>query len=97
MVVRRLHSVHSPPGRRHGPSTDVSGFPTGHPGLALLLLRLVVGGATSSQAGLLIAADHGAANTSVIIVLLAFVIGLALIIGFMTPIASACSAQAVYF
>ena len=66
-----------------------SGFPTGLPGLALLLLRLVVGGATGSQAWLLIAADHGAANATVVIALLAFVTGLALIIGFMTPIASA--------
>jgi uncharacterized membrane protein YphA (DoxX/SURF4 family) len=66
-----------------------SGFPTGHPGLALLLLRLVVGGATSSQAWLVMTADHGAATASVVIALFAFVIGLALIIGFMTPIASA--------
>ena len=65
-----------------------SGFPTGYPGLALLLLRLVVGGAASSQAWLLIAANHGALNMSVVIALLAFVIGLALIIGLMTPIAS---------
>jgi uncharacterized membrane protein YphA (DoxX/SURF4 family) len=64
-----------------------SGFPTGGPGLALLLLRLVVGGAASSQAWLLIAANHGA-NTSVVVALMAFVTGLALIIGVMTPIAS---------
>jgi uncharacterized membrane protein YphA (DoxX/SURF4 family) len=66
-----------------------SGFPTGYPGLALLLLRLVVGGAASSPAWLLITANHGAVSTSVIVVAsLAFVTGLALIIGFMTPIAS---------
>jgi len=65
-----------------------SGFPTGYPGLALLLLRLVVGGAASLQASLLITANHGAVNTTVVVALLAFVIGLALIIGFMTPIAS---------
>jgi uncharacterized membrane protein YphA (DoxX/SURF4 family) len=64
-----------------------SGFPAGGPGLALLLLRLVVGGAASSQAWLLIAANHGA-NTSVVIALMAFVAGLALIIGVVTPIAS---------
>ena len=65
-----------------------SGFPTGYPGLALLLLRLVVGGAASSQAWLLITANHGAMSTSVIVVAaLALVTGLALIIGFMTPIA----------
>jgi len=64
-----------------------SGFPTGYPGLALLLLRLVVGGAASSQAWLLITANHGAMHTSVVVALLSFVTGLALIIGFMTPIA----------
>jgi uncharacterized membrane protein YphA (DoxX/SURF4 family) len=65
-----------------------SGFPTGYPGLALLLLRLVVGGAASSQAWLHIAAHHGALNSSVILALLAFLTGLALIVGIMTPIAS---------
>jgi uncharacterized membrane protein YphA (DoxX/SURF4 family) len=65
-----------------------SGFPTGYPGLALLLLRLVVGGAASLQAWLLITANHGAVNSSVVVALLAFVVGLALIVGFMTPIAS---------
>jgi uncharacterized membrane protein YphA (DoxX/SURF4 family) len=65
-----------------------SGFPTGYPGLALLLLRLVVGGAASLQAWLLITANHGAVNSSVVVALLAFVTGLALIVGFMTPIAS---------
>jgi uncharacterized membrane protein YphA (DoxX/SURF4 family) len=65
-----------------------SGFPTGYPGLALLLLRLVVGGAASSQACLLITANHGAVNTSVVVELLAVLAGLALILGLMTPIAS---------
>ena len=65
-----------------------SGFPTGYPGFALLLLRLVVGGAVDSQAWLLITANHGAVNTSVVVALLAFISGLALVIGFLTPIAS---------
>ena len=65
-----------------------TGFPTGYPGLALLLLRLVVGGAASSQAWLFISANHGAVSASVVVALLAFVTGVALIIGFMTPIAS---------
>jgi hypothetical protein len=64
-----------------------SGFPTGGPGLALLLLRLAVGGAASSQAWLLIAANHGP-HTGVVVALLALVTGLALIIGVVTPIAS---------
>ena len=65
-----------------------SGFPTGYPGLALLLLRLVAGGAASSQAWLQVTANNGALNSSVAVALLAFVTGLALIIGFMTPLAS---------
>jgi uncharacterized membrane protein YphA (DoxX/SURF4 family) len=65
-----------------------SGFPTGYPGVALLLLRLVVGGAASLQAWLLITANYGTVNSSVVVALLAFVTGLALIVGFMTPIAS---------
>jgi len=65
-----------------------SGFPTGYPGRALLLLRLVVGGATSVQAWMLITSNHGVVSTGVIgVASLAFVAGLALIIGFMTPIA----------
>ena len=65
-----------------------SGFPTGYPGLALLLLRLVVGGAASSEAWLQVTANNGALNSSVAVALLAFVTGLALVIGFMTPLAS---------
>jgi uncharacterized membrane protein YphA (DoxX/SURF4 family) len=74
-----------------------SGFPTGYPGFALLLLRLVVGGAASSQAWLLLIANHGAVNMSVIVALLAFVIGVALIIGLMTPIASVLLASGGLF
>jgi len=62
-----------------------SGFPTGYPGLALLLLRLVVGGAASWQAWMLITTNHGAL---IVVASVAVVTGLALIIGFMTPIAS---------
>jgi hypothetical protein len=65
-----------------------SGFPTGYPGLALLLLRMVAGGAASCQAWLLISGSHGAVNISVAGALLVLVTGLALIIGAMTPVAS---------
>jgi uncharacterized membrane protein YphA (DoxX/SURF4 family) len=74
-----------------------SGFPTGYPGFALLLLRLVVGGAASSQAWMLITANHGAVNMGVVIALLAFVIGLVLIIGLMTPIAGVLLAAGALF
>ena len=74
-----------------------SGFPTGYPGFALLLLRLVVGGAASSQAWLLMIANHGTVNMSVVVALLAFVIGVALIIGLMTPIASVLLAAGALF
>jgi uncharacterized membrane protein YphA (DoxX/SURF4 family) len=66
-----------------------SGFPTGYPGLALLLLRLVAGGAASSQAWLYITGNHGAVDTGVVVAFMTFVTGIALIIGFMTPIAGA--------
>jgi uncharacterized membrane protein YphA (DoxX/SURF4 family) len=64
-----------------------SGFPSGYPGLALLLLRLVVGGAACLQAWLLIA-NHEGVKVSIVAAVLALVTGLALIMGFMTPIAS---------
>jgi hypothetical protein len=66
-----------------------SGFPAGYPGLALLLLRLVVGGGAGSQAWLFVTANHGALNAGIVVALLAFVTGLALIMGLMTPIAGA--------
>lgn len=66
-----------------------SGFPAGCPGVSLLLLRLLVGGAASLQALLLIAANHGSVNTGLVFfAALVFVPGIALIIGFMTPIVS---------
>lgn len=65
-----------------------SGFPTGYPGVALLLLRIVVGGAASAQAWLVISGSHGELNVSVVVAMLVFVTALALIVGAMTPIAS---------
>jgi uncharacterized membrane protein YphA (DoxX/SURF4 family) len=65
-----------------------SGFPSGWPGFALLLLRVVVGGIATLQAILIIAATHDAVNKSVVAGALVIITGLALIIGFMTPVAS---------
>jgi hypothetical protein len=65
-----------------------SGFPSGCPGFALLLLRFGVGGTTSLQAVLLIAATHHAAAAGELVAALVIITSLALIIGFMTPIAT---------
>jgi uncharacterized membrane protein YphA (DoxX/SURF4 family) len=65
-----------------------SGFPSGCPGFALLLLRFVVGGASCLQAALLIAGAHHAAAASTLAATLVILTSLALIIGLMTPIAT---------
>jgi uncharacterized membrane protein YphA (DoxX/SURF4 family) len=65
-----------------------SGFPSGCPGFALLLLRLGVGGTSGLQSALLIAANHHAA-VNTIAAALAIITSLALIIGILTPIAVA--------
>ena len=64
-----------------------SGFPSGCPGFALLLLRFGVGGIGSLQAALLIAATHHVTGLTLALVL-AMVTSLALIIGLLTPIAT---------
>jgi uncharacterized membrane protein YphA (DoxX/SURF4 family) len=65
-----------------------SGFPSGCPGFALLLLRFGVGGTSGLQSAFLIAATHHAVG-STLAAALAIVTSLALIIGLMTPIATA--------
>jgi hypothetical protein len=65
-----------------------SSFPSGCPGAALLLLRLAVGGIASLQASLIIAAAPGAVNGNVLIAASVIFIALALIVGFITPVAS---------
>jgi uncharacterized membrane protein YphA (DoxX/SURF4 family) len=64
-----------------------SGFPSGCPGVALLLLRFGVGGTSSLQSALLIAATHHTAG-STLAAALVIVTSLALILGLMTPIAA---------
>jgi hypothetical protein len=65
-----------------------SSFPSGCPGAALLLLRLAVGGIAILQASIIIATAHGAGNGDVVTAALVIVISLALIVGFITPVAS---------
>ena len=64
-----------------------SGFPSGCPGFALLLLRFGVGGTSALQSALLIGATHHAAG-STLAAAVAIITSLALIIGLMTPIAT---------
>jgi uncharacterized membrane protein YphA (DoxX/SURF4 family) len=65
-----------------------SGFPSGCPGFALLLLRFGVGGTSGLQSAFLIAATHHAEG-STLAAALAITTSLALIVGLMTPIATA--------
>ena len=65
-----------------------SGFPSGCPGFALLLLRLGVGGTSGLQSAFLIAATRHAVG-STLAAALAIIASLALIVGLMTPIATA--------
>ena len=64
-----------------------SGFPSGCPGFALLLLRFGVSGAGSLQGVLLIIATHHVTGGAVAAAL-AITTSLALIIGLLTPIAA---------
>ncbi len=62
-----------------------SGFPSGCPGFALLLLRFGVGGISSLQSALLIAASHHVAG-STLAAALATITSVVLMIGLLTPI-----------
>jgi uncharacterized membrane protein YphA (DoxX/SURF4 family) len=64
-----------------------SGFPSGCPGFALLLLRFGVSGAGSLQGVLLITATHNVMGGAVAAAL-AITTSLALMIGLLTPIAA---------
>ncbi len=64
-----------------------SSFPSGWAGAALLVLRVVVGASATLQAGLLIAGGHPVRVATVAAISMA-IAGLALMIGFLTPIAS---------
>ena len=65
-----------------------SGFPSGCPGFALLLLRFGVGGTSGLQSAFFIAATHHAMG-STLAAALAIITSLALVVGLMTPIVTA--------
>jgi uncharacterized membrane protein YphA (DoxX/SURF4 family) len=65
-----------------------SSFPSGGAGAALLVLRIVVGASATLEAGLIIARNHTPAHMATIVAASVVIAGLALIIGFLTPIAS---------
>jgi uncharacterized membrane protein YphA (DoxX/SURF4 family) len=62
-------------------------FPSGWAGTALLVLRVVVGASATLQAGLLVAGAHTVRMTTLAAIAIA-ISGLALLVGFLTPIAS---------
>jgi uncharacterized membrane protein YphA (DoxX/SURF4 family) len=65
-----------------------SSFPSGWAGAALLVLRLVVGASATFEAGLTIARNHAPVHVDTIVAASMAIAGVALIIGFLTPIAS---------
>jgi hypothetical protein len=73
-----------------------SSFPSGAAGIALLVLRLVVGGLSSLQAGLLIGGSHAIGILATLAAIPIAIAGSVLMIGFLTPIMSVlvCLAEA---
>jgi uncharacterized membrane protein YphA (DoxX/SURF4 family) len=65
-----------------------SSFPSGSPGYALLLLRLVVGASAAIQSGLMVASVHPTLSMTTVAAVSFGVAGLTVIVGFLTPIAS---------
>jgi uncharacterized membrane protein YphA (DoxX/SURF4 family) len=65
-----------------------SSFPSGWAGAALLVLRLVVGASATFEAGLAITHNYTPVHMATIAAALAAIAGVALIIGFLTPVAS---------
>jgi uncharacterized membrane protein YphA (DoxX/SURF4 family) len=74
--------------RRISVQRTFSSFPSGWAGAALLVLRLIVGASATLEAGLIIARNHAPAHLAMIAAASMAIAGLALIIGFLTPIAS---------
>ena len=66
-----------------------SSFPSGWAGMALLVLRVVVGALAALQAGGIMTGNHAMMSLAALAAISMAIAGLALIIGFLTPIASA--------
>jgi uncharacterized membrane protein YphA (DoxX/SURF4 family) len=66
-----------------------SSFPSGWAGMALLVLRVVVGALAALQAGLIITGSHTTGHLAALAAISMAIAGLVLVIGFLTPIASA--------
>ena len=66
-----------------------SSFPSGIAGIALLVLRVVVGALASLEAGLLLAVGHTVLMGITWAAIIAMISGLVLMVGFLTPVASA--------
>jgi uncharacterized membrane protein YphA (DoxX/SURF4 family) len=74
-----------------------SSFPSGWAGMALIVLRVVVGALAASQAGLIITGSNTILSLATLAAISMAIAGLALMIGFLTPIASVliCLGEAV--
>ncbi len=66
-----------------------SSFPSGSVGIALLVLRVVVGACAAIEAGSVLTGSHAAVRLATIAAAAMVIAGLALIVGLLTPIASA--------
>jgi uncharacterized membrane protein YphA (DoxX/SURF4 family) len=66
-----------------------SGFPSGLAGLALLVLRLAVGACAALEAAALLSEGHLSASAATAVAVSALVAGIFVIVGFLTPLASA--------
>jgi uncharacterized membrane protein YphA (DoxX/SURF4 family) len=74
-------------GARHLQRT-FSSFPSGWAGVALLVLRVVVGASAALEAGFFISGSHTALRLAAIVAAAVVIAGLALVVGLLTPIAS---------
>jgi len=65
-----------------------SNFPSARAGIALFILRIVVGTSAILEVGLMLAGNHALPQSARIAAVLVMAAGLALIVGFLTPIAA---------